>query len=313
MTVDTGLDTTWASRVRGALLLSAWADAIGASETTRRFVCEHGQLPTGLRWSQLRTRVRSVEVLAEHLSRHDGRVEPAELGRALLRDGSQARPRSDPWPGGGWSRVPQSRSWTGGTSATSRGTRHPFNVVSTVPVGLLPGVGLDVIARRARRAAAISQAHPLALDLAAVQAVTVAAVIRSSATPVNAEDLMGHAVAESWNPGLHAALRLAEGLVRWEAHEQQMALQLNRYPWPVAAISVGLAAFLRHPADPLAAILLALRVGADPAVAAAMAAALGGARHGGQALPWPLEAPARLERAADALAALARPGAPRGG
>lgn len=312
MTVDTSVDAAWASKVRGALLLSALADTIGASETTRRFVCESGQLPTGFQWSKVRTRARSMAVLAEHLSRHGGRVDPAELGRALLRDGSHARPRSEPWLGGSRPRVPQSRSWTGG-AAGGRGPRQSSsNVVLTVPVGLLPSDGLDVIARRARRAAAISQANPLALDLAAVQAVTVAAVIRSTAEPVDADELVGHAIAESWSPGLHAALQLAAGLARWEAHAQQVALQLNRYPRPVAATSVGLVAFLRYPDDPWAGILMALRVGSDPAAAAAMAAALGGARNGERALPWPLEAPARLERAADALAALratVRPGA----
>lgn len=252
MTV-TNVDATWASRVRGALLLSAWADTVGASDTVRRFICERGQVPDGLRWSWTRARARSMWVLAEHLSRHGGRVDQAELGRALFRDGPQDRPRAEAWLAGSRPRVPHARAWTGAAPTGGRGGRHRSPAVTTVPVGLVPRVGLEVIARRARRAAAVGQAHPQALDVAAVQAVTVAAVVRSAAEPVDAGALVGRASAYVGDSGLRAALRLAPVLAKWEAHAQQVALQLNRYPRPVAAVAVGLAAFLRHQDDPWAA------------------------------------------------------------
>lgn len=286
-------------------MLSAWADAVGASETDRRLVCELGQMPVGL-WSRVPTRTRGMWVLAEHLARNDGQVHPAELSRALLSSDVATPPTQEAWLDGDVPRVPHPRSWAGEEMTPTRGAAYLPDEVTTVPVGLVPDVDLEVIARRARRAAAVGQSDPLGLDLAAVEAVAVAAVARS-ADPVDPDELVGHVIAEAWSPGLHAALRSAPGLARWEAHAQQMALQLNRYPKPVASAAVGLAAFLRHPDDAWAAMTLALRVGAEPATAAALAAALSGARHGEQALPESLEVPPRLQRAADSLASLARP------
>lgn len=289
------------------MLLAAWADAVGASETARRFVSARGDAPPGVWWPRVHARARAMWVLAEHLSRHGGRVEPAQLGRALLREGSQERPRSEVWAGGARPRVPSARSWTTTTPRVRSGGVQASSVVTTLPVGLVPEVDLEVIARRARRAAAIGAADPLALDLAAVQAVTVAIVVRSASEPIDPDVLVGQAIAEAWTPALDAALRLAPALARSEAHAQQFALQLNRYAEPVAATVTGLAAFLRHPDDPWEATLLALRVATDPAAAGAMAGALGGAQHGEGALPRPLEVPTRLRRAADALAKLAQP------
>lgn len=296
---DTFQSAEWRGRVRAALVLATWADAFAAGPDPAGST-GHDR-PTWTLSARPGTRIRSMWALAEHLARHGGAVVPADLGRALVGQKAPGPTRDPRSPGATASRVPPARSWSG-TSMASRGLTSRSGVISTVPVGLVPGIALTAVAQRARRAAALTRPHPWALDVAAAQAVAVAVAARTSGGPVDAHTVITRITKPLGAPGLRAVLRRVPPLIRHSASPQRAAMQLRAHPAEVSTVPVALTAFLLHPDDPVAAVRFAARTGGDVRAVAAMTGAVCGAYYGERALPRPDAIPTDLIRVADALA-----------
>lgn len=295
---DADLDTQWRHRVRAALALATWADTLAGTPDTAAALRDDARRPLPPAPVRPGRRTASMWVLAEHLARHGGRVVQAEFGRALLgQSRSRAAGLSTPGP------TPTARSWSG-TSVTSRGLPTRSSVPHTAPLGLLPDIDLATVARRARRAAALTHPHPQALDLATVQAVAVAVVVRAAGHPIDADAITDQIGAQVHTSGLRMALRRVPSLVRQSANPHRVTGQLHGYPGAAGTVPVALTAFLLHPDDPVAALRFAGRAGGDARATVVTTGALAGARLGEPALPQPIEIPARLSRIADALAGL---------
>lgn len=298
---EADLDAQWRDRVRAALVLATWADTLAGMPDPTPALPDDTRRPLPAAPVRPGRRTAAMWVLAEHLARHGGRVVQAEFGRALLgHSRSRAAGLSTPGP----APVPAARAWSG-TSLTGRGLLARSSVPHTAPLGLVPGIDLATVARRARRAAALTHPHPQALDLATVQAVAVAAVVRAAVGPVDADAVTDQISGQVHTPGLRMALRRVPSLVRQSANPHRVAGQLHGYPGAAGTVPVALTAFLLHPDDPVAALRFAGRAGGGDARSTMVTTgALSGACLGERALPQPIEIPARLTRIADALARL---------
>lgn len=302
---DADLDIQWRHRVRAALALATWADGLATPDPAAapRDDARRALPPVVVRPGR---RTATMWVLTEHLARHGGRVVQAEFGRALL---AHSRSRAAGLPAPMPAPAPAARSWSG-TPPTSRGSLARPGVPHTAPLGLLPDVDLATIARRARRAAALTHPHPPALDLATMQAVAVAAVVRAVCGPLDADAITDQISAQIHTPGLRMALRRVPSLVRQSANPHRVSGALHGYPGAAATVPVALTAFLLHPDDPVAALRFAGRAVGDARTTVVTTGALAGAWLGEPvlpqppALPQPIEIPARLTRIADALARL---------
>ncbi|WP_194288637.1 ADP-ribosylglycohydrolase family protein [Ornithinicoccus halotolerans] len=156
-----------------------------------------------------------------------------------------------------------------------------------------PATG-PLLARLARRAARVTHTHQQGLDGAAAIAVATHRCLREpAATPPQRPG----AAEPAWAAALLGDVAVQLRSVRMREAVQAVAdtLALDD-PVRVAAVTstgitaaeavpAALAAFLHHPADPVAAISFAVRMGGDTDTIATMAGALAGARAGAAALP----------------------------
>ncbi|ROO63273.1 poly(ADP-ribose) glycohydrolase ARH3 [Micromonospora sp. Llam0] len=309
----------WSLRVRGAILLSACADGLGAPFEGVTAVDEAAvdhllETPPQLRWTD---DTALTLALAEHLVRRGGDVDQDQLAAAFAAEWS-ARP--DLGYGAGvaeqFGRIVAGESWV----ATSRGAFGGAGsygngaAMRVAPVGLLPGLPLAEVARRARRTAEITHAHPLAQDGAVAQAVAVAVAARSRQdTPIDADLLIAAVAAQLQTPQFRAALSIVRALARRRATPAEIAEAVGNGVAAVESVPAALAVFLAGPQRPHDVVRSAIRVGGDTDTIAAMAAAVCGARCGEQGLPvlWGLRVAdtRRLWHVASALAAVT-PGGP---
>ncbi|MBX7268839.1 hypothetical protein KIF24_24320 [Micromonospora sp. Llam7] len=194
----------------------------------------------------------------------------------------------------------------GWNDAAARGIiRDGVHLLCAVPAGLLPGP-LGDLGRRARLACAVLGGDATAQQASMVVAYAVAMAYRAASTrKVDRFDFcyrLAHLAADD---------RLAERLARVAAlgdrDPDQAAAHLLADGSDRDRVSIGVAAFLRHPAAPDAAAPFAATV-ADPP-SAGIAAALAGAYAGTAALPhtWLRDTTrtAAISDASDALVALA--------
>jgi len=310
-------NATRTARVRGALLGLACGDALGAPFEGQPSV------PAGdvAAWAAAAGRLRVTDdtvlalVLAGHLAARAARVDQdalaLELARAWLADPGRgyggavqhlfARVLEGAW----WREA--SRAQFGGAGTWGNGA-----AMRVAPAGVA-AAGLDLAADLARRSAAVTHAHPLGQDGAAVQACAVALAAASTpGVPVDRAAWCGRLAAAA--PAYAAALERVAGLVL-AAAPGEVAAAVGHGVAALEAVPAALAAFLAHPDRPAEAIRFAIQVGGDTDTIAAMTGALAGARCGASALPpaWlhRLEFAGRLIAAADRLAGTAgRPGGP---
>lgn len=298
--------------MRAALFLAAFADSLSDDASSSGAPGDAGSpwrsaRPVGSHVSSTAApsdpSFRWMWLLAEHLARHGGTVDQGALGRSVAHPQARRRARDEGAPGSAPANAPHSRAWAGG-SGTSRNPLNRTGVVATTPVGLIPGVELTVIAHRARRAAAVVDANPEVLDVAAAQAVAVAVAARSAETPIDVSELVTQVATHVRTPGLYAALRRVPPMAVQGGSPQRVAMQLNAYPPAVSALLTALAAFACTLDDPAAAIPFAAAVGEKTGTATALTGALCGAYHGDRALPPQFDVPSRFDRIADSLARL---------
>lgn len=214
--------------------------------------------------------------------------------------------------------------WVEATIAGSKGCGANMRVT---PVGLLPGLDLDVLAGVSQLQAAMTHGHPTALaaseltayatrilvdgaDLADVPAALLARCAERRS--IYLEDWLGHLwrtpgattpadfIARGWDECAAILERLVAVLA--QPDDGRDACLATGEGWIAEeALATGLHCAIRHADDPVACLVRAARTSGDSDSIAALAGAFVGAVHGVDA--WPADWITRIEYA-DQLAAL---------
>jgi len=282
----TQMDSPWLHRVRGALLLSACAEALAAPFAGRPLpvldeVSAALLHPDPGRQCPSCGSAQTL-VVAEHIAERDGRLEEDSLAAALARQCGSHETAGDlsgthkvladiekgvPW-------------WESAAALHNRqGSYGNDAAVRATPLGLLPHTAVGTIALLARRSAAVTHAHQLARDGAAVLAVAVAlaAHLHPSAA-IEATRFIATLSAHTRTLEFRAALGIVRTLVRHRAGPAETAATVGHDGTALRSVPAALAAYLRHPEEPAAAIRYAILIGGDAPAIAAMTGALAGAR-----------------------------------
>lgn len=306
-------DLSWSHRVRGAMVLAACGDALGAPFEGRDPV-DPADIDD---WMNRSTQMMaftddtaSALVLADHLTRRHGTVGEDELAREWARD-------PDRGYGHGAARLfaelAHGRPWQRAAAELFDGQGSYGNgaAMRVAPIGLLPGLGLGAVAGRARRSAVVTHQHPQAVDGAVAQAVATAlAALSVRDTPLDPDRMVTPIRKHVNTAEFQAALRRLPALVSRGASSTQVAGEVGNGVSAIQSVPAALAAFLRHPDDVPAAIAFAIGMGGDTDTIASMTGALCGARRTERDIPvmWGLRlgGASRVWTAASALARLAQ-------
>jgi poly(ADP-ribose) glycohydrolase ARH3 len=300
-------------RIAGSLLAAACGDGLGAvfegqHDLSPTAVRDHLRQSTGLRWTD---DTSQMIVLARHVASHGGRVDQdafaGELAAAWAAD-------PDRGYGGGARRllaqINSGARWQEAAAALFGGQGSHGNgaAMRVAPIGLLPAE-LAEIDHAARASAAVSHAHPVAQDGAAVQAVAVAVALRHDpAEPFDGDAFCALVAHFARTPQLQAALARIPALTAQNTSASQLAAELGHDATALGSVPAALAVFLQSPDQPAQVIERAICLGGDTDTIAAMAAAISGAYTGRSALPtaWltRLERTDELHTAAERVAGL---------
>lgn len=226
-------------------------------------------------------------VLAEHLCRNDLQLTDSDLA---IQFAEAWRTEPDRGYGAGPPRI--FRAVLGGedfhvVARAAFGEQGSFGnggAMRVAPVGLLPG-DPDHLAAVARRQAAITHAHPLGQQGAALLAVAVATAVRSAGAPLDAEAFLTQLEPHAGAPELRDALRAARSTLGEQATPRDLAALLGHDITAVGSVPTAIAVFLHHPDQVRDAVLAAIEAGGDTDTIAAMTGALAGARCGSAAVP----------------------------
>lgn len=226
---------------------------------------------------------RQLLVLAGHLAGRGGRLAEEELIAGLAQ-------------------LPEPPAGHGGEGSDA--------VVRAAAVGLLPA-SLDTIAGVAARSAAATGASAQVRAASAVGACAVAMALREMPNPAaTPEKMLAALTARCADSELARLLAVTRTLIRHRAGPAEAIATLAGAPSALRVVPAALTAYLRHPADPAAAIRYAVAVGGQTRALGVVAAAMAGARNPAYRPPqaWRQQgdAPA-IHAIAQALAALARP------
>lgn len=309
-------ELSWAHRVRGAMVLAACGDALGAPFEGRERV-DAAEIDD---WTSRSTHLMrftddtaSTLVVADHLTRRRGTVNEDELVSELAREWAR-----DPGRGYGqgaarlYAEIARGAPWHRSAAAMFDGQGSFGNgaAMRVAPVGLVPDLALGAIAGRARRTAVVTHQHPQAVDGAAAQAVATAlAALSVQDMPLDAERVVTVICQQMDTVEFRTALRRLPPLVAKGASSADVAGEVGNGVAAIQAVPAALAAFLRHPDDVPAAITFAIRMGGDTDTIASMTGALCGARRAEKDLPvmWGLrlEGASRVWTTASAMARFA--------
>jgi poly(ADP-ribose) glycohydrolase ARH3 len=297
---------------RGVLLGAACGDALGApfegSGAVSRLLVENWM--TSARTMRYTDDTAMTVVLARHLITRGGMIAEDRLARDFAEEW-QAEP--DRGYGAGpprifravlagedWARV--ARSAFQGTGSWGNG-----GAMRVAPVALLPYPMAERI-RLARRQAAVTHAHPLAQDGAALQCAAIAQAATTAGERLDAEGFCGALGEHVTTSEFHEALEGVQDVARAGASPREIAAPLGADITALGSVPTAVALFLSSPDDLEAALISAILAGGDTDTIASMTGAITGARTGHAGLPSRLTS--RLENAdelanlADALASL---------
>ena len=301
------------NRIGNALLYAVCADRIAAPllgnrlpSTAQIDAAMHprpSHLPAGSHLGE------HLLLLAEHLAQRAGELDGDILARTLARHPPPAGATGGAGTAKVLSLVAQGTPWwqAAATVHDGQGSHGSTAAVRSVAVGLLPHQGLGAIAETARRAAVITHTHPWAHDAAAVIACAVA--LASHGLPggaISTGRFLAIITSHARDPGFRHHLSAVRTLVRHRAGPAETIGTLGGGS-VVRTVPAALTAFLRHPADPLAALRFALTLGGHTCAIAGITAALAGARCPESPPPsaWRLHTDSlRVHAAATALAEL---------
>jgi ADP-ribosylglycohydrolase len=279
-----------AHRIRNALLLSTCADRIAAPLDRIRLpspaLIETVLHPAASATAADQTVTGPMLLFAEHLGERAATLDEDQLAWTLaqhLEPGTRAHGAAEvlrqigdgmPW----WQAAPALHHGQGSYGNTA--------AVRAIAPGLLP-LGLGVIAEIARRSAVITHTHPLARDAAAVIASAITLAMRGMPGPAASPDQFLSGIAsQAHHPEFTHYLAVVRTLVRHRAGPAEAVATLSGELTSLRSVPGALTAYLRHPADPVAAIRYALALGGRTRATAAMTAALAGARCPQFTPPW---------------------------
>ncbi len=302
----------WADRVKGCLLGGALGDALGAPfegspRVTTQQLDQHIASSAPLTWTDdTALQLAAAEYLA---SLEDWRsFDDDEHARVLARAWAQAPDRgygSNPpyifstvLEGGDW-RSAAAESFSGAGSLGNGGAMR------AAPAGAL-SASQEAVADLARRMSAVTHAHPVGRDGAALVALVSRMALRAPrASPPDVDLVVAVCEPHLETLELREALRAVPRTLVVSDPAEAAQMTGNGVAAHEAACA-AVAAFLHFPADPVAAISFAVRMGGDTDTIAAMAGSLGGAAAGASALPGDLverlEAREHIEHVASELA-----------
>jgi poly(ADP-ribose) glycohydrolase ARH3 len=294
-------------RARGALVGTAFGDALGApfeGSATVGPAAVEDVLSGGDRLRYTDDTAMTI-VLAEHLAEH-GDVQEDALIRAFAR-----AHRDEPWRGYGAGPPRIFRAVAGGTpwrqAATElfggEGSFGNGGAMRVAPVALVAAPDLPRVAHLARRSAAVTHAHPLGRDGAAVQACAVAIALAGEIG--DTEGALATLVEHAETPELRERLGRVRDVVVGGPSPTEIAAALGNGITALEAVPAAVAAALTATTDPATAVRTAILFGGDTDTIAAMAGAIAGAQHGVSAFPagWQdrVEGAAELVDLADGL------------
>ena len=164
---------------------------------------------------------------------------------------------------------------------------------------------------QARLSAAVTHAHPIGIDGAAVQAGAVARAVRlDPREPFSVEDFSQTLIDVARTPEMGGKMALIRALIAEDVPPPDAARRLGRSVAVHESLPFAVYAFLRHPESFEACLLCAVLNGGDRDTLGAMACAISGAYLGLDAIPqlWrdKLENRPYIERLATKLAAISR-------
>ena len=307
-------DTRWRQRTRNSLLFLAAADAVAAP-------LSGGRLPDAATVDVLMQSppqplllspgVTQAVVLAEHLAQRQGGLDEDELAVGLARQWTIDGRDASTGTGKVLSAIDSGTPWWECAPAPHgrRGSYGNGAAMRAAAVGLLPRMGVGIIAQLARRSATVTHTHPLARDGAAIQAMAVALAAHGHPSPaLDTARFIATISSHVRTPEMRASLGIVRTLVRHRAGPVEVAATVGSDHTALRSVPAALAAFLRYPDDPWAVVRFALLMGGQTRAIAAMAAAMAGARCPQYVMPanWrpDLAHTIRLRTAAAALADL---------
>lgn len=223
--------------------------------------------------------------------------------------------RDEPWRGYGpgtahlLEQVAGGQPWQEASARQFGGSGSLGNggAMRVAPAGLL-ALPMNDVDDLARRSAALTHAHPLGTEGAALQARAVALAYGSDpAQPCDRDafldQLARYVTLDAYAERLQELRRLPA-----DASAEDTAARTGNDITALSAVPAAVAAFVRHPDVPADAIRFAISLGGDTDTIATMAGAIAGARCGESALlaGWlqRLEDPDGLRALADRLAAV---------
>lgn len=303
------------ARIAGSLLGLACGDGLGGPFEGRRDIDAHRVLA----WAAADRALTYSDdtamtcVLARHLAANQGRivddelvVEFAQAWRAEPDRGYGAGPPGIfrvALDGGDWRAVV--RHMFGGSGSLGNG-----GAMRVAPVAFTPWPLPDRV-ELARQQAAVTHAHPQAIDGAALLCAAIGTVVEEPG-PIDPSGLLRALAGHVRSAEFRDRIQIVLAVVNRKMQPQQIGRSLGNDVTALGSVPTALALFLLNPDDPRAAITGAVQAGGDTDTIAAMTGALAGARCGADALPasWlaRLESGRRFRRLADQLASLHQSG-----
>ncbi|GAB2731470.1 ADP-ribosylglycohydrolase family protein [Nocardioides pakistanensis] len=288
---------------RGALLGAACGDAVGApfegSRAVSRMLAENWM--TSARAMRYTDDTAMTLVVARHLLATAGTIDEDRLARDFAEEW-QAEPDrgygSAPprifravLSGDDWTTV--TRTAFGQTGSWGNG-----GAMRVAPVALLPHPVTERV-RLARRQAAVTHAHPLAQDGAAVQCAAIAQAATTAGEDIDAAEFCAVLGQHVSTPEFRDALAGIRDLARTGSAPREIAARLGADITALGSVPTAVALFLSSPDDLEAALISAVLAGGDTDTIASMTGAITGARTGQAGLPSRLIS--RLENAEQIL------------
>ncbi|WP_186315740.1 ADP-ribosylglycohydrolase family protein [Catellatospora sichuanensis] len=244
-------------------------------------------------------------VLAEHLAAHGGQVDEDDLAAEL----AAAWTGHDTAQGAGsvLADVRAGRPWSQ-TAPMLYGGQGSFGngaALRAIAAGLVPKAGIGAVAATARRAAAVTHTHPLALDGAAAVAVAVAlSAYGQPSRHLDAGKFLDIVAGQLRCPELRSCLNIVRALLRHRAGPAEVVGTVGNADTALRTVPAALTAYLRHPEQPDAALAFALQLAGPNRAIPMITAALAGARSPQLLTPRSWRTPGDDERARRAARAL---------
>ncbi len=300
------------AKFQGALIGGALGDAIGELAFSAQ---ERDPLLARIEDAEL---LRYTDDTVMSLALAELLVQTGDVDAQLLGSALHEHYREEPWRGYGpgpreiFATV--EREGIGYKDAAQRlhGGQGSFGngaAMRVAPVGLyFHALPPEALCAKARESAAVTHAHPVGMDGAALQALAVATtVVINVQRPFSPQAFLERLIEQATTTAMRERLETLAGLLETHAPPEEAARQLGLGIAVQESLPFALYSFLTHPHTFMECLLCAVIHGGDRDTMGAMAGALSGAYLGIEAIPadWRrhLENNQHLETVARELAA----------